>query len=72
MGRTELAFPTKLTTTDTRLEKVKRIFQVFDLNKDGCLNRDEMAALVVATNPMVKFSTRSGDRRVQEECRSQR
>ncbi|CDP01041.1 unnamed protein product [Coffea canephora] len=56
MGRTDLAFPTKLTTTDTRLEKVKRIFQVFDLNKDGCLNRDEMAALVVAVNPRVKFS----------------
>lgn len=53
----DVAFPAELTTTDTRLEKVKRILQQFDLNNDGCLNRDEMAALVVAANPRVKFTT---------------
>ena len=40
----------------SRSEKVKRIFQQFDANRDGGLNRDEMAALVVAVNPRVKFS----------------
>lgn len=35
---------------------MKRIFHQFDLNKDGGLNRAEMAALVVAVNPRVKFS----------------
>eukprot|EP00268_Persea_americana_P035336 TRINITY_DN3487_c0_g2_i2.p1 TRINITY_DN3487_c0_g2~~TRINITY_DN3487_c0_g2_i2.p1 ORF type:complete len:796 (+),score=159.04 TRINITY_DN3487_c0_g2_i2:490-2877(+) len=39
-----------------RAEKVKRIFQQFDGNNDGGLNREEMAALVVAVNPRVKFS----------------
>ncbi|CAA0813349.1 Uncharacterized TPR repeat-containing protein [Striga hermonthica] len=45
-----------MTTRGSRSEKVKRIFQQFDLNRDGGLNRDEMAALVVAVNPRVKFS----------------
>ncbi|KAJ6412070.1 EF HAND FAMILY PROTEIN putative EXPRESSED-RELATED [Salix viminalis] len=45
-----------MTTRGTRSEKVKRIFQQFDANRDGGLNRDEMAALVVAVNPRVKFS----------------
>uniref|UniRef100_A0A6N2KPC6 EF-hand domain-containing protein n=1 Tax=Salix viminalis TaxID=40686 RepID=A0A6N2KPC6_SALVM len=45
-----------MTTRGTRSEKVKRIFQQFDGNRDGGLNRDEMAALVVAVNPRVKFS----------------
>ncbi|GMH16688.1 hypothetical protein Nepgr_018529 [Nepenthes gracilis] len=39
-----------------RSEKVKRIFLEFDTNKDGGLNREEMAALVVAVNARVKFS----------------
>lgn len=33
-----------------------RIFERFDANGDGGLDRDEMAALVVAVNPRVKFS----------------
>ncbi|CAL5418390.1 unnamed protein product [Camellia sinensis] len=40
----------------SRSEKVKRIFQQFDSDKDGGLNREEMSALVVAVNPRVKFS----------------
>lgn len=40
----------------SRSEKVKRIFQQFDTNRDGGLNREEMASLVVAVNPRVKFS----------------
>lgn len=40
----------------SRSEKVKRIFLQFDTNGDGGLNREEMAALVVAVNPRVKFS----------------
>ncbi|KAF8406503.1 hypothetical protein HHK36_008592 [Tetracentron sinense] len=40
----------------SRTEKVKRIFQQFDMNRDGGLNREEMASLVVAVNPRVKFS----------------
>ncbi|KMT20638.1 hypothetical protein BVRB_1g006160 [Beta vulgaris subsp. vulgaris] len=45
-----------MATRGSRTEKVKRIFNQFDLNKDGGLNRAEMAALVVAVNPRVKFS----------------
>lgn len=45
-----------MSTRGSRSEKVKRIFQKFDANHDGGLNRDEMAALVVAVNPRVKFS----------------
>lgn len=45
-----------MATRGTRSEKVKRIFQQFDANRDAGLNRDEMAALVVAVNPRVKFS----------------
>ncbi|KAL5778136.1 hypothetical protein ACOSP7_011062 [Xanthoceras sorbifolium] len=45
-----------MTTRGSRSEKVKRIFQQFDGNRDGGLNREEMAALVVAVNPRVKFS----------------
>ncbi|KAL6907584.1 hypothetical protein ACP4OV_002623 [Aristida adscensionis] len=40
----------------SRAEKVRRIFERFDGNGDGGLDRDEMAALVVAVNPRVKFS----------------
>ncbi len=39
-----------------RAQKVRGIFNEFDSNRDGCLNRDEMAALVIAVNPRVKFS----------------
>ncbi|KAJ4767376.1 Calcium-binding tetratricopeptide family protein [Rhynchospora pubera] len=39
-----------------RSEKVRQIFERFDRNGDGGLNREEMAALVVAVNPRVKFS----------------
>ncbi|ESQ51831.1 hypothetical protein EUTSA_v10017699mg [Eutrema salsugineum] len=45
-----------MTTRGSRSEKVKRIFQQFDGNRDGGLNRQEMSALVVAVNPRVKFS----------------
>lgn len=45
-----------MATRGSRSEKVKRIFQQFDGNHDGGLNREEMAALVVAVNPRVKFS----------------
>ncbi|KAG6591285.1 putative TPR repeat-containing protein, partial [Cucurbita argyrosperma subsp. sororia] len=45
-----------MSTRGSRSEKVNRIFQKFDANQDGGLNRDEMAALVVAVNPRVKFS----------------
>ncbi|XP_022134545.1 uncharacterized TPR repeat-containing protein At1g05150-like [Momordica charantia] len=45
-----------MSTRGSRSEKVKRIFHKFDANHDGGLNRDEMAALVVAVNPRVKFS----------------
>uniref|UniRef100_A0ACD5TWQ0 Uncharacterized protein n=1 Tax=Avena sativa TaxID=4498 RepID=A0ACD5TWQ0_AVESA len=39
-----------------RAEKVRRIFDRFDTNGDGGLDRAEMAKLVVAVNPRVKFS----------------
>ncbi|KAG2698460.1 hypothetical protein I3760_07G152100 [Carya illinoinensis] len=45
-----------MATRGSRSEKVKRIFQQFDANRDGGLNREEMEALVVAVNPRVKFS----------------
>ncbi|KAL1220439.1 putative TPR repeat-containing protein [Cardamine amara subsp. amara] len=45
-----------MTTRGSRSEKVKRIFQQFDGNRDGGLSREEMSALVVAVNPRVKFS----------------
>ncbi|CAN1314732.1 Uncharacterized TPR repeat-containing protein At2g32450 [Linum perenne] len=45
-----------MATRGSRSEKVKMIFHQFDGNLDGGLNRDEMAALVVAVNPRVKFS----------------
>lgn len=45
-----------MATRGSRSEKVKRIFHQFDVNHDGGLNREEMAALVVAVNPRVKFS----------------
>ncbi|CAA7049543.1 unnamed protein product [Microthlaspi erraticum] len=44
-----------MTTRGGRSEKVKRIFQQFDGNRDGGLNREEMSSLVVSVNPRVKF-----------------
>jgi hypothetical protein len=40
----------------SRAEKVKAIFEQFDKNDDGRLSKDEMASLVVAVNPSVRFS----------------
>lgn len=45
-----------MATRGTRSEKVRRIFNQFDANRDGGLNREEMASLVGAVNPRVKFS----------------
>ncbi|KAK7290416.1 hypothetical protein RIF29_04826 [Crotalaria pallida] len=45
-----------MATRGPRSEKVRRIFNQFDANRDGGLNREEMASLVVAVNPRVKFS----------------
>ncbi|CAK8570579.1 unnamed protein product [Lathyrus sativus] len=45
-----------MATRGTRSEKVRRIFNQFDANQDGGLNREEMASLVGAVNPRVKFS----------------
>ena len=45
-----------MTTRGNRSEKLKRIFQQFDGNRDSGLNRDEMAALVMVVNPRFKFS----------------
>ncbi|KAE9617592.1 hypothetical protein Lal_00034563 [Lupinus albus] len=45
-----------MATRGPRSEKVRRIFNQFDANRDGALNREEMASLVVAVNPRVKFS----------------
>ncbi|KAK9061408.1 hypothetical protein SSX86_018589 [Deinandra increscens subsp. villosa] len=38
-----------------RYEKVRRIFHQYDLNADGGLNRNELASLIVATNPNVGY-----------------
>ncbi|GAU30690.1 hypothetical protein TSUD_39140 [Trifolium subterraneum] len=45
-----------MATRGNRSEKVRRIFNQFDANQDGGLNREEMASLVGAVNPRVKFS----------------
>lgn len=45
-----------MTTRGSRSEKVRRILQRFDADRDGALNREEMAALVVSVNPRVNFS----------------
>lgn len=41
---------------NVRSLKVRGIFNQFDRNEDGHLNRNEMAHLVIAVNPRVKFS----------------
>eukprot|EP00249_Psilotum_nudum_P019786 c27413_g2_i1 orf=743-3268(+) len=53
-----------------RLLKVSKIFQQFDSNQDGGLDRDEMAALVIAVNPRVKFSDEQIDAILDEVFRS--
>ncbi|KAM0950920.1 putative EF-hand domain, tetratricopeptide-like helical domain superfamily, EF-hand domain pair [Dioscorea sansibarensis] len=45
-----------MASREVRAEKVRRIFDRFDVNRDGGLDRAEMAALVIAVNPRVKFS----------------
>ncbi|KAG9443970.1 hypothetical protein H6P81_015310 [Aristolochia fimbriata] len=44
------------TTAAPRRQKVRLIFDRFDANADGGLDRSEMAALVAAVNPNVRFS----------------
>jgi len=39
-----------------RAQKVRGIINAFDSNKDGCLNRIEVVALMTAVNPHVKFN----------------
>ncbi len=36
-----------------RVQKVRGIVNKFDSNRDGCLNRTEMAAPIIAVNPRV-------------------
>ncbi len=36
-----------------RVQKVRGIVNKFDSNRDGCLNRIEMAALIIAVNPRI-------------------
>ncbi|XP_010939406.1 uncharacterized TPR repeat-containing protein At1g05150 [Elaeis guineensis] len=40
----------------SRTEKARQIFEQFDVNGDGGLDREEMANLVAAVNPHVKFT----------------
>ncbi|XP_068660710.1 uncharacterized TPR repeat-containing protein At1g05150-like [Aristolochia californica] len=47
---------TPMASTATRRHKVRLIFDRFDVNADGGLDGSEMAALVAAVNPNVKFS----------------
>eukprot|EP00250_Pteridium_aquilinum_P019821 c24588_g1_i1 orf=551-3034(+) len=42
--------------SSVRERKVTKIFNKFDVNRDGHLSREEMAALVVAVNPKVDFN----------------
>jgi hypothetical protein len=39
-----------------RAQKVRGIIKAFDSNKDGCLNRIEVVALMTAVNPRVTFN----------------
>lgn len=45
----------KETTSLTRIDKVRLIFERFDANCDGGLDRTEMSALIGSVNPTVKF-----------------
>jgi hypothetical protein len=54
-GRALLDIPERMSDSrqalSIRAQKVRGIFNQFDSNKDGCLNRSEMAALVMAVHP---------------------
>nr|XP_010910390.1 uncharacterized TPR repeat-containing protein At1g05150 [Elaeis guineensis] len=56
--------------TPARGEKVQRIFERFDANGDGGLDRSEMAALVAAVNPSVHFTPAQIDAILDEVFRS--
>ncbi|EHA8589121.1 putative TPR repeat-containing protein [Cocos nucifera] len=56
--------------TPARREKVRRIFERFDANRDGGLDRSEMAALVAAVNPSVHFTQAQVDAILDEVFRS--
>ncbi|KAK9164381.1 hypothetical protein Syun_005283 [Stephania yunnanensis] len=45
-----------MASTSDRADKVKKIFEKFDVNRDRGLNSEEMAALVMAANPRIKFN----------------
>ncbi|KAJ4966741.1 hypothetical protein NE237_018590 [Protea cynaroides] len=49
--------PGTMKTMITRRNKVRSIFERFDINGDGGLSRDEMGALVAAVNPNVNFNS---------------
>jgi Ca2+-binding EF-hand superfamily protein len=53
---TEPSTPRTPASGNRRAQKVQQIFQVFDKNGDGALSKEEMANLVIAVNPRVKFS----------------
>ncbi|PWA57209.1 serine-threonine/tyrosine-protein kinase catalytic domain-containing protein [Artemisia annua] len=42
--------------SELRYEKAKRIFQRFDVDRDGVLNAKELSKFVVVTNPQVKYT----------------
>lgn len=56
--------------TSMRREKVRRIFERFDANGDGGLDRSEMASLVAAVNPSVQFTPAQTDAILDEVFRS--
>ncbi|GKA29619.1 serine-threonine/tyrosine-protein kinase catalytic domain-containing protein [Tanacetum coccineum] len=39
-----------------RYEKVRRLFERFDVNRDGVLNKEELAYFFIVTTPQVRFS----------------
>ncbi|KAG0488032.1 hypothetical protein HPP92_006843 [Vanilla planifolia] len=56
--------------TQTRREKVRWIFERFDVNRDGGLNRSEMADLVAAVNATLQFNPDQVSSVVDEVFRS--
>ncbi len=56
MAESESSTPKTPASGTRRAQKVAQIFQVFDKNKDGALSKEEMANLVIAVNPRVRFS----------------
>ncbi|MQL75242.1 hypothetical protein Taro_007610 [Colocasia esculenta] len=53
-----------------RQEKLKMVFRRFDVNGDGRLDRDEMAALIQAINPRPTLTREQTDAAVDEVFRS--